>query len=62
MSDQSQTATNKQSESALCVKGCGFFVSTQQPIGGDDQRTTKRENAGYEVEEEARRTRTPTLG
>jgi len=25
MSDQSQTATNKQSESALCVKGCGFF-------------------------------------
>mmetsp|Transcript_456 Transcript_456/g.1124 ORF Transcript_456/g.1124 Transcript_456/m.1124 type:complete len:183 (+) Transcript_456:113-661(+) len=25
MSDQSQTATNNQSEPTLCVKGCGFF-------------------------------------
>jgi len=28
MADQSQTATNKQSEPALCKQDCGFFVST----------------------------------
>jgi hypothetical protein len=43
MSDQSQTATNKQSEPGRCKQGCGFFVSTHH-VSKTTETTDANEN------------------